>query len=437
MVTVAVLVTAGALLWQGTHTTIALYHSAVAIDHQGQRHAVPVGVGADWIAGTRVVLPGEPMPDPEQDAAGAVAVQQATMDLAWLRAGTVPGAGTEYEDMTRTMLLDLHTLTNDNGAVLAGWSQRWRYVWPRDAAFVSVAYARTGHTQDALDALLFIQQMQAPDGALAARYLPDGTGVPDARGPQEDGQGWMLWATVQLLHAVGDDTARRDVAEQLQPLIELSTGRLLDRIDPDTGLPRPSSDYWERHEEELTLGIAATSLIGLESAATLVRRDWNDDFDLQTLELAAGRLRDRIEATFGAQGYPRTLGTGPDAAVTFLLPPLLQCPAEGAQRARLASIPGSRREGGGVSPGTTWRDDGISWTPETALQALAAAHTGRTGEARRWLNWLHQHRTTHGAVPEKVLWNGDPAAVAPLAWTAALIVLTVDALDDPLRSPRC
>jgi len=50
-------------------------------------------------------------------------------------------------------------------------------------------------------------------------------------------------------------------------------------------------------------------------------------------------------------------------------------------------------------------------------------------EARRWLRWLAEHRTASGALPEKVRADGAPASVAPLAWTAAAVVITVDQLQ--------
>jgi GH15 family glucan-1,4-alpha-glucosidase len=65
------------------------------------------------------------------------------------------------------------------------------------------------------------------------------------------------------------------------------------------------------------------------------------------------------------------------------------------------------------------------------LFALTAATTGRQAEAEHWLDWLDSHRTRLGALPEKVLADSSPAGVAPLAWTSALVVLTVAALDVP------
>jgi GH15 family glucan-1,4-alpha-glucosidase len=70
----------------------------------------------------------------------------------------------------------------------------------------------------------------------------------------------------------------------------------------------------------------------------------------------------------------------------------------------------------------------VSWTPETALFGLAAAATGRRDDAAAVLTWLRDHRSPAGSLPEKVLWDGRPAGVAPLSWTAALLLLTVSEL---------
>jgi len=87
------------------------------------------------------------------------------------------------------------------------------------------------------------------------------------------------------------------------------------------------------------------------------------------------------------------------------------------------------RPGGGLAPGGSWRRDGISWTNVTASRAMTAAFIGHRDEAMARLHWLDQHRTAAGSLPEKVLPNGQPASVAPLAWTAAAVVITADQLS--------
>ena len=86
---------------------------------------------------------------------------------------------------------------------------------------------------------------------------------------------------------------------------------------------------------------------------------------------------------------------------------------------------------GGVGPGSSWRDDGVSWTPETALLAWSAAALGADGEAGlaaeadELLDWLVDRRTGVGALPEKVAADGSPAGPAPLAWTCSLLLLAL------------
>jgi glucoamylase len=87
------------------------------------------------------------------------------------------------------------------------------------------------------------------------------------------------------------------------------------------------------------------------------------------------------------------------------------------------------RPAGGLAPGGSWRRDGVSWTNATASRAMTAAFIDHRDEALTRLRWLDQHRTAAGSLPEKVLPNGQPAAVSPLAWTAAAVVITADELS--------
>ena len=88
-----------------------------------------------------------------------------------------------------------------------------------------------------------------------------------------------------------------------------------------------------------------------------------------------------------------------------------------------------------MRPGAGWPGNpAIAWTAETAFFALSDAATGEHGRASVLLSWLAAHRTRLGALPEQVTAAGQPASVAPLAWTdaAVLLALTAQAHELPL-----
>lgn len=404
---------------------IGPYAWGVEVLPGGAREVIPPDVDVAYIPGSRVLEPGPDASAEEIDAAYA----EAALAQEWLASGTIPGAGGEYEDMVIDALLDIHALTDGTGAALAGYNTNWRYVWPRDGSFIAAALATAGHPDDAAQILLFLQDAQHPDGTFEARYRPDGSGPPDDRGIQMDGTGWVLWAADHLLGTLEGDPARlSEIRASLGPLLERSTAQLLAQVATPDGLPPPSADYWEHRETELTLGTAAPILAGLHSAA----RIWHDH-DPEMAERcshAADALRLALEESFGANGYGRYIASpGRDAATAFLLAPLQPEPLSGAVTAWHASIAAMERPAGGLAPGESWREVSLSWTPQTTLYAMAAAHNGHPERAREWLTWVDRHRTPLGAIPEKVSPDGSPAAVAPLAWSAAMVVLAVAELD--------
>ncbi|WP_200829883.1 glycoside hydrolase family 15, partial [Cellulomonas algicola] len=420
-----------------TWAQIPLYQETVTLLPDGTRAEVRSGTDPTFLPGSRVL---DPAAATLAEAFGASSATAATShgvpraDAAaqvqrdWLAAGTVPGAGGPYEPMARAALLDLRTLLLPGGAAVAGWSERWRYVWPRDAAFVSVALARTGHVEDALDVLAFLDGVQAADGSFQARYLPDGSGPPDDRGVQTDGTGWALWAAGLVVAELDDPTERAAAAHRLHPLVVRSTQHATALV-AGTGLPPASPDYWEVPERSLTLGTVVPLVAGLQQADGLLRLTGD-----VALADAAARAATRSQVAtireFGGSGYARYAAGGhADAATAFLLTPFLRAPAPGAHDAWLASVPTMRRPASGLAPGAGWRDDGVSWTPQTSLYAWVAAENGEPGLAHGWLDFLDAHRTTAGSIPEKVLGDGSPAAVAPLAWSAACVLLALDALD--------
>jgi len=379
-----------------------------------------------------------PLPGLLTDASWRAAAvdPDAVPDEEWLAAGTVPGQDGPWGEMVRSSLLDLRALTGADGAVAAGPASKWNYAWPRDSTFAAVAFSATGHSEEALDVLRFLEDVQLEDGGFQARYLLDGSGTPDGRARQADGAGWALWALGEVVQDVRDEgrpaTARRELTA-LEGLLNAATDFVLDATDGGRALPAPSPDYWERRETRLTLGAVAPLLAGLRASAEL-HSVLDEETTSRELDAAADSLQGLLEQEFAPTGYlryadPELESGGVDASVAFLLPPFQ--PGR-TPRDVLAAFDAYQvqalRPAGGLAPGVGWKQDGISWTPEVALVAYAAAAAGRTEQATGWLDWLNAHRTGWGALPEKVLPDGAPAGPAPLGWTAAQVVLAVDAL---------
>jgi GH15 family glucan-1,4-alpha-glucosidase len=333
----------------------------------------------------------------------------------------------------------------------------------------------TGHSATALRVLRFLARGMTPSGRFAARYRLSGAPVWTGLAPELDDNGWFPWAVwVWYASAVRPGPGRtassraaiRNELAALWPAVSRSAGYAIASLGPD-GLPSPSPDYWEQRASQPTIGTAAPLLAGLRAAARLAGLAGVAGPGAAApggrFTAAAARLRRGITAAFGPDfpRYPAAFGgpadyvalfgtgpgqgqagtaalsvlNGPDSAVTFLGPPFAApdpvVSAAIARAARALTLPN-----GGILPGTTWHGSRTTaWTPSTGFFALSDAASGHRTAAVRWLAWLAGHRTTAGEVPEQVGARGQPVSVAPLAWTDAIVLLTLSALDHPLPVP--
>ena len=390
----------------------------------------------------------------------------------FLAAGTVPGQTRWQRQLSAAALADLRLLTRPNGAVAAAWYGQWKYAWPRDASWVAAALAVTGHSATALRILGFLARGVTPSGRFAARYQLSGPPVWTGLAPELDDNGWFPWAVwVWYAEAIQPGPSRtapsraamRNELAALWPAVSRSAGYAIASLGPD-GLPSPSPDYWEQRASQPTIGTAAPLLAGLRAAARLAGVAGPGAAAAGgRFAAAAARLRRGITAAFGPDfpRYPAAFGgpadyvalfgtgpgqgqagtaalsvlNGPDSAVTFLGPPFAApdpvVSAAITRAARALTLPN-----GGILPGTTWHGSRTTaWTPSTGFFALSDAASGHRAAAVRWLAWLAGHRTTAGEVPEQVGARGQPVSVAPLAWTDAIVLLTLSALAHPLPVP--
>jgi glucoamylase len=158
LLVIAMIGSSGLLVHRNRVATLPLDAVAVAVGSGGG--LIEVAAADALVPGSRVLAG---MPD---------SLDLARKQAAWLAEGTVPRVAGLDTDMVPVALLDLHVLSRPYGVPVAGWSQPWRYVWPRDSALVASALARTGHYADAERIVGFLQQVQLESGLFQARYLP-------------------------------------------------------------------------------------------------------------------------------------------------------------------------------------------------------------------------------------------------------------------------
>ncbi|MFC9306829.1 hypothetical protein ACFTWH_06305 [Streptomyces sp. NPDC057011] len=354
---------------------------------------------------------------------------QIVRSRAWLASGTVPGRTPEQRAAAERALLAMRALLRPNGAMAAGWTPPWRYDWPRDSSFAAAAFAHTGHDAEAYRILRHNAATQRRDGTWEARTKLDGSGPPDGRRWQLDANGWVPWAAWQW-YREAPRAGRPARLAALYPMIRRAADRAAASLGAD-GLPPGSPDYWELATSTANIGTAAPLLAGLNAAADLAAEAGRPG-DAARWARAAGRLSSGIAAKFAPGGYRRTADGlhGHDSAVAFMAPPFNAAPAD-LPRALDATYEALLLPNGGLTPGNVptapWGQD--AWTPSTAFFALAWAGTGRTAKAGRVLDWVLARRNALGELPEKVDAAGRPASIAPLAWTGAITVLALVALD--------
>ena len=368
------------------------------------------------------------MPDPTRPAGPAVpsarlTASPAPVPTAGAASAASGSAGREGRDSREPLPQGAEVFPQ--GAVVAAPVSIWRYVWPRDAAFAAAALSAVNLADEALGVLGNLASWQRADGGFEARYTSSGR-VPDHRPAQADGAGWFLWAAGRLL---ADGVSAADLRDRLGAPLARAASRLLGITDTPSHLPAASPDYWEVAETVLTLGTAAPVLLGLEAATALTRAGVALGGPAQALAERVTAVRSAMERNFAPAWGRHLRRDDVDATIALVLPPFTQ-PLTGARAVRQTATERMRRPAGGLAPGAGWRDDGVSWTPETALMAWSALSLGMEEEGTRLLAWLEAHRTAAGALPEKVLADGAPAGPAPLAWTCALILLATASLAE-------
>ena len=353
--------------------------------------------------------------NPGPRSAARVLAVSAREDRRWLDQAQPLGerAPAWAREMYARSLLALWTLTDRRtGAVTAGLRDDWAYVWPRDAAAVSLALAAAGYRDEARKVAGFLSRL---DLGAAARFDASGAGI-EGREAQGDAWGWVA-AAARATH-----------------------------LAPPHSHPgwRDRADYQEKSSGNYLGNALASVPRGSPGSAATIQRLFGDGGALVR------------EALLGAEDYPDRENGPPtgsdsevDSAAAWAVRPFTQPALFPTARRSLQRLIGTRGGRFGIVPSEDWPEDD-PWTAPTAWAAWAFAalsrdtspndrrvpHGGGASADRRTalrlLADLRLAATPAGMLPERVdAQTGVPRSTTPLAWSHAFAVLALLELWPP------
>ncbi len=337
----------------------------------------------------------------------------------------------------------------------------YSYVWPRDAAVIATALDVSGYHDAAHRFFMFISRVIEPGGYLMHKYRTDGV----------LGSSWHPWMQhgVPRLPIQEDETAATIVAlwqyyergrdlefiESLyNPYIEPAARFMCEYIEPTTGLPQASYDLWE--EKYGTSTYTSASVYAALMAASRFAMMLGKDDDARTYQAIAQRMQSAIASVLfdeslgmfvksvlhdeeGNLTYDRTLDTssfyGLIAFDVFDIDdPKITTSAKTVQNKLQvhASSKGYIRYENDAYYRMRDADTPNPWVITTLwmaqYQIKKATKLTQLKEPLELLEWTCSHATTGGVLAEQMHPNTrEHLSTAPLTWSHAEYVLTVDA----------
>jgi len=346
---------------------------------------------------------------------------------------------------------------NDSDVVLYN-RDTYSYVWPRDGALAAHAFDCAGYPFSAQLFYEFAARAISREGYFLHKYNPDGTLASSwhpwfdrgqAQLPiQEDGTALVLWA---LWHHFVRYRDIEFIKPLYKPLVKTAADFLCSYLDSTTGLPAPSYDLWE--ERRGTFSFTVGAVFGGLTAAALFCRVFGETKREQRYFECATAIRDaasrhlwRKELGRFCKGIVTTDGAqvAVDTTLDASLWGLFAFGLYQADDPRVQATMTALREGlwvrgnvGGMArydgdiyhrahddlPGNPWVICTLwlaDWLAESADSEAKLAETVAL------LEWVQRHALPSGVLPEQLdPGTGQPLSVAPLAWSHATFIATV------------
>lgn len=194
----------------------------------------------------------------------------------------------------RRALVVLKQVCADNGAMLAAptnLNPPYRFVWPRDSVFISLAMLDAGYKAEAESLFAFLEQVQQPSGGWAVNYFPDASRPLwdfGKNGNEHDQVGAYVWGVMEVFERTGD-------AEWLAarwPSVRKALAFLAAEQRED-GLLTTCRDLWELDTDGSWTYSNGAGAAGFKAGAAIARR-MGAEPEARRYEEAGARLREAI-----------------------------------------------------------------------------------------------------------------------------------------------
>lgn len=394
---------------------------------------------------------------------------------AWVNRSDLVDCGLSQEliDLYKRSLLTMRSHTDNRGAIVASGDSSilqsgrdtYTYCWPRDGAFIVLAYIRAGHMASSANFHQFVNEVLTDDGYLLHKYRPD----------HSLGSSWHPWVVdgraqppiqedetaITLVSLFEHYQLSRDVEmiERLfNPYIKRAADFLARYRDKKTGLPLPSHDLWEEQRGVFTYtscAVYAALVAAAEFARILgkevARTRWQSAAD----ELKDGIVMNLLPENGHVVKSLRYTSTTPEIDHTADIssfyglyrfgilepddPRLVRAYEFVKERLTITSGIGgvARYEGDNYFraahdvPGNPWV---ITTMWLTEYEIRRAKSMRELESPKRGLDWVLARTNEAGLLSEQYHpHTGVPVSASPLIWSHAQYVLTFHAYMDKLK----
>ena len=377
------------------------------------------------------------------------------------------GLSTEHIALFKRSLMYVRAGVDVSGGIIASVDSdmlqygydTYCYVWPRDSAYTTIALDRAGDTNVARRFFEFCHDVISDEGYYLHKFLPD----------KSFGSSWHPWIkdgkpqlpiqedeTALVVYALYEHYKKsRDlefIETMFNALVEKSADFMVKYRDPETHLPLPSYDLWERKRGTSTFTSSAVygALIAAAELSNVLGKERHEArYRQAALEVREGILKylwDERNATFvnmvdrdkdGALVYDKTIDISSVYGVFAfgILPPndpklsrawdrSVRELSQGISTGGIARFENDdyyRIEG--PSTGNPWFITTL-WYAEY-LTAIAKTNTD-LDRVREIFSWVTRHAQASGVLSEQLHpQTGEQVGATPLTWAHGEYVTAV------------